>query len=564
MFSCFKVFFITIILFLSSELLAFDENATQENLNLLELKIERTKNKINSLRMLQFKRQKELHFTKENFQSKDKTLAYSQYKNDLHSLDDRIEQRYLPGDYIYKFSSLDNENSLGFHGLISVDNDMFINYEGLTLNTGIRGVPIIDQNTVLRFWLNHVNPIVEGTFKKYFNFFINPDFGQSQQRLYDGFVSINYWRILGMRLGKQVSLVAGVENYGMSNIFHTMQPGFTTIMAPNREVGLMLFGSLGPYRIRNFNIFLTPFGFDDWLSYQVGFFSGTPDATNPGLNPINTQQFNTQKASLSNKTFEGRVIFNPFLAYRDSILEPLAFGFAGSSQIVNNEDQFPGMVSPGINPIFIYQPNVYGNGPRSRLHPSIFWHINKFGLILEAGQTLQTLTPTAQSPATKKTLPNLIQINRAAQMQFVYNITPEKYRYLWMEPERDFNFFEKGANGAWQVVFQMSLLNMDPKIFNDYYINGAQKTYVYSDPRISVQHAQSMTFTLNWYWNKNFRISTEYDQTQYSGGCSTGALNSPITPGCLTAPSNYTTAIGSQVLNRPTEKLLLERIQLYF
>jgi phosphate-selective porin OprO/OprP len=562
MFSCFKYGFIFFVL--SKLVFAYENQSDFEKLNELEQKIEQTKNHINSMRMLQLKRQKELKAILMEYKSKNKKLNNLQYKTDLHSLDDRIEQRYLLGDHIYKFSSLDGENSLGLHALISVDNDVFMNYEGLTLNTGIRGVPIIDQNTVLRFWLNHVNPIVEGTFRKYFNFFINPDFGQSQQRLYDGFVSINYWRILGMRLGKQVSLVSGVENYGMSNIFHTLQPGFTTIMAPNRELGLVLFGSLGPYRIRNFNIFRTPFGFDDWLSYQLGIFSGTPDATNPGLNPINTQQFNSQKSSLSNKAFEGRVIFNPFLAYRDSILEPLAFGFAGSSQIVNNEDQFPGMVSPGINPIFVYKSNVYGNGPRSRLHPSVFWHINKFGVILEAAQTLQTLTPIAQTPKTKETLPNLIQINRAAQMQFVYNITSEKYRYLGMEPERDFNFFEKGANGAWQVVFQMSLLNMDPKVFDDFYINGAQKTYVYSDPRISVQHAQSMTFTLNWYWNKNFRISTEYDQTQYVGGCSTGALNSPITPGCLTAPSNYTTAIGSQVLNRPTEKLLVERILINF
>jgi phosphate-selective porin OprO/OprP len=354
----------------------------------------------------------------------------------------------------------------------------------------------------------------------------------------------------------------------------------TTILAPNREFGLMLFGSLGPYRQRSLNLNLSPFGFDDWLSYQVGFFSGTPDGTNPGLNPISAEVFDSQRSTLANKAFEGRVILNPFINYQNSVLEPLAFGIGGSSQIVNNETLLPGLLSPGLNPMFLYQnvvdecgvvqflngfcPSVRGNGPRTRIHPSIFWHYKKFGLIFEAGNTLQTLTPLEKTKLNETVLPHLKQINQAAQMQFVYNLTSEKYRYLGMIPEQDFKFFEKGATGAWQIIFQMGVLKIDPNTFNDFYTVNNQKIFWYSDPRISIQHAQSFTFTLNWYWNKYFRISTEYDQTQYRGGCSTGGINSPVTPGCLTAPTKFIRAENSEVLNRPTEKLIMQRFVLAF
>jgi len=531
----------------------------QARLRYLEKKIAIQHERLQNLRSLTYKYHQELKLIQTDHQ-KPKVVRV---KHNLNSLADLAEKRFVPNNNIFKFSSPDEQFNLTFHSLLEVDNDVFLNYNGLTLNNGIFSYPIINQNTATRIWVNRARPVIEGSLFRYLNFFINSDFGQSQQRLYDGFISLHYWRSLGIKIGKQTSLVSGVENYVMASVYHTLQPGFTTIMAPNREIGAVVFGALGPYRPRPYNIWLSPFGFDDWLSYQLGFLGGTADGTNPGLNPINFFEFNTQNSSISNKAFEGRVLFNPFMTMEQSLLEPLALGFAGSSQIVNAESPLPAMVSPGLNPIFVYQSTVFANGPRHRIHPTIFWHYKKFGMLLDATQTIQHLAD-GNSGSIKTAVSTVGQTNRALQLQFTYNLTQEPYQYLNLRPEHDFHFFEKGGTGAWQVVFQYSGLWMDPSIFKDFNIQDQQKTYLYSDPRISVQTAKTFTFALHWYWNPSFRLSTEFDQTSYLGGCSTGGLNSPVSPGCLTAPRAYITAVSSEKLDRPTERLIMERIQLYF
>lgn len=113
------------------------------------------------------------------------------------------------------------------------------------------------------------------------------------------------------------------------------------------------------------------------------------------------------------------------------------------------------------------------------------------------------------------------------------------------------------------MTFRMSRLLMDASVFQNSAIVGDQKVYAYVDPRKSVSQASTFSVTLHWYWNEFLRWSTEYDQTSFIGGCSTGGLNAPVNPGCLTAGA-YATAATSTVLNRPTEKLIMQRIQLIF
>ncbi len=537
----------------------------EARLHCLEHRIARNHERIEALRSLQYKYTDELKTIEhDEFNKKKPKEEKIEIKYDLNSLTDLTRQRFSPESYVFKFSNPDSLISLTFHTFIQVDNDIFTNFNGLTLNDGIKSLPIIDQNTVSRFWINWARPVVEGTLLNSVNFFINPDFGQSQIRLFDGFVSMHQWRSLGVKVGKQTSLVASVENYVMASVYHILQPSFTTILAPNREIGAIIFGSFGPYRPRSYSVWLSPYGFDDWLSYQLGVFGGTADGTNPGLNPVNAFEFSTQVSTLSNKSFEGRVLLNPFINLNNSLLEGLALAFSGSSEIVNAEPFLPALFTPGLNPMFVYNQRSVGNGPRSRVHPTLFWHRRQFGILLDGTQTVQHLAATTSEPLT--TVKTVGQINRAMQFQFTYNLTSEPYQYLNLVPERDFHFMEKGATGAWQVAMQLSRLWMDPSVFQDYIISTGENTkvYTFSDPRISIQKAVSFSLSLHWYWNKYFRMSTEYDQTAFVGGCSTGGLNAPVNPGCLTASPKYIQAINSEVLNRPTEKVVVQRIQIYF
>jgi phosphate-selective porin OprO/OprP len=59
------------------------------------------------------------------------------------------------------------------------------------------------------------------------------------------------------------------------------------------------------------------------------------------------------------------------------------------------------------------------------------------------------------------------------------------------------------------------------------------------------------------------RFSLEYAQSSFKGGCSTGALNAPVNPGCLTGLV-YAYQDSSKVIDRPDEKIIMQRFQLTF
>ncbi len=118
--------------------------------------------------------------------------------------------------------------------------------------------------------------------------------------------------------------------------------------------------------------------------------------------------------------------------------------------------------------------------------------------------------------------------------------------------------------------------NLDPNVFNKNFtqINNDQSYtfYYFADPRLSVQKANTWSVSLNWFWSQYLRISAEYNQTSFIGGCSTGALdNQNGDTGCLGNTSiiydqeiTDTYLSSSRVVNRPTEKIFSARIQLQF
>jgi phosphate-selective porin OprO/OprP len=505
-------------------------------------------------------------------------------KNSLLALD---YDRYPPNIYpnYFKFSSPDNQFELEFHGWSQVDNDIFTNYLGLYVDDGPSIVGIVNQSTVDRLMLRRLRPTLEGQLTNYLQYFFNIDFGQGSISLYDAFVDVNYYRAMGLQVGLQMSLVSGIENFFdnfdyLSRAF-TMEMGYPAMMAPDRQIGAMLHGSFGPSGQEPYWRGLSQLGFDDWFSYQVGIFNGVPDSSQvTNYTTIgNTYPYPYLKSSQtvftqSNKAFAGRVFFNPFIAAKGSILEHLGIGFAGSAERPNYQYGLPDLVSLGQNPIFTYTALPYrnsfytvaANGPRTRLHPQLTWGYGPLGILADWAQTQQHLqlisfgalnTIAAYYPRTTS------QTNQAGQIQFIYNLTQEDFNLFHFIPNNKFKPFEKGAYGGFQLVFRLSKLLLDPSVFKDYVKIGANQYYLYSDPRISVQQANSWSIGLNWYWNEFLRLTTEYDYSSYVGGCSTGGVNAPVNPGCQTA-GQFIFASSSTVLNRPAEKIIMQRLQLTF
>ena len=122
----------------------------------------------------------------------------------------------------------------------------------------------------------------------------------------------------------------------------------------------------------------------------------------------------------------------------------------------------------------------------------------------------------------------------------------------------DFN-----SMGALQLVFRFSSLNIDPSVFWEGYDYLTPQNKI-ALPVVSVQKANTYSIGLNWYLNGFIKMSTEFSDTKFTGGCSTGAYNDPVNPGCLTAKSTYIGAPGSVVINRPVELVFFQRISLEF
>jgi phosphate-selective porin OprO/OprP len=161
--------------------------------------------------------------------------------------------------------------------------------------------------------------------------------------------------------------------------------------------------------------------------------------------------------------------------------------------------------------------------------------------------------------------PTISQINKAGQALFIWNITGEDFSWGFTKPLNNFKPFDKYNIGAFQLGLRYSMLNIDPNTFNYYNTtNDGRIIYKYSDPRISVQRADGYSLVLNWSWNINFKLSTEFSYTKFKGGCSTGALNSPINPGCSTAPYSSISQPGSTILNRPSEIAIFQQATAIF
>ena len=428
-----------------------------------------------------------------------------------------------------------------------------------------------------------MRPTLEGDAYSFIQYFINMDFGQGQISLYDAFVDINYFRALGLQVGQQMSLVSGIENYFDNFDYlaraYTMEMSPTAMLAPDRQIGITLHGTFGPSGKEPYYRGLTNFGFDDMLSYQLGFYNGVPDngqVTN--YSTINTPypfpntNFESISTNSTNKAFAGRVFVNPFIQKEGHWLQHLGFGFAGSAENPNFQLSLPDLYSIGQNPIFSYSsypvgPTYYAvsaNGRRARLHPQALWSFGSLGILADYTQTLQTIQPIQILVIAQNINPKTITpINRAQQIQFIYNLTQEEFNLFHLIPNHNFKVFEKGAYGAFQIVFRLSQLKMDPNNFNDYINSGDNTYYLFADPRVSVQQANSWSLGINWFWNQFLRVSMEYDYTSFTGGCSTGGLSSPVTPGCLTGGSNIFSS-NSTVLNRPAEKIFMQRLQLTF
>jgi phosphate-selective porin OprO/OprP len=180
---------------------------------------------------------------------------------------------------------------------------------------------------------------------------------------------------------------------------------------------------------------------------------------------------------------------------------------------------------------FAYNPtnrSVVADGEHWRLSPQGYYYYGPFGLLGEYVISDQKVSLAGAGPRTSATLQHT-----AWQVAGGWVLTGEDATYGTVVPRHSFDP-RNGGWGAWQVVARYSELNIDDDTFP-----------LFSNPLTSAHSAKEWSVGLNWYLNRNVKVSTSFSHTDFQGGGGKGS--SP--------PATVT---------RQDENVLFTRVQLAF
>jgi phosphate-selective porin OprO and OprP len=169
----------------------------------------------------------------------------------------------------------------GFY-LKSANGDFLIKLRGLVDLDGRYFVLGYDKNNTT-FLARRARPILEGTVFKYYDFYLQPDFGGGTAVLYDAYLDTHYWPQFRVRVGKFKPPV-GLERLQSVSDNTFVELALPSNLVTNRDIGVQLWGDVG----------------QGVLLYALGVFNGEPDGAN------------ADKDNNGDKDLAGRVFLQPF------------------------------------------------------------------------------------------------------------------------------------------------------------------------------------------------------------------------------------------------------------
>jgi phosphate-selective porin OprO/OprP len=254
-------------------------------------------------------------------------------------------------------------------------------------------------------------------------------------------------------------------------------------------------------------------------AYQLGIFNGTTDGGSDDA-----------EVSDGDKDVAARVFFKPFLNSKSEGLRGFGFGVAGTAGRQKGAPR--GYSTPGQQRFFSYlsgagtsaaTANVNADGTHLRLVPQASYYWGPFGIYGEYAISDQELSRSAGGPLTYKRVQNT-----AWQVTGSYFLTDDQNSFGQIVPKKPVDFSGNGGWGAWELVAQVSGIDLDKKAFP-----------LFASSATSASSALTWGIGLNWYLNRNVKIQAGYERTDFEGG-------------------------KGSILNQKGENVLLTRIQLAF
>jgi phosphate-selective porin OprO/OprP len=291
-------------------------------------------------------------------------------------------------------------------------------------------------------------------------------------KILDAYLQLNFFDPLAIRFGQFKSPVSQ-ERLQSTPQLPFDDIGYTASMAPNRDIGIQVSGSL----------------LKKTFAYQVAVLNGAQDGSS------STEDIG------DSKEVAGRLVIAPFAPRKDFILQTLAVGLGGSWG--EHEKEAPGSIrTPGRTKVFSYKTTVTDNGTVFRVAPGASVFADRVALI---GEYLISAHEIEDSSGNSKKISNSAWDVSAGIALFGGRRTLKGFK---VSSPLD---LKSGSAGALELVLRAQGFNIDTKAFDVF----AQKTK-------SVSSVVTTDAGLNWYPADYARLLLAYSYSRFVNGSASG------------------------------------------
>jgi phosphate-selective porin OprO and OprP len=333
------------------------------------------------------------------------------------------------------------------------------------------------------FVLRRVRPVVEATAFRIFDLKLMPDFGNGTTVLQDAYADARFSSWFRIRAGKYKAPF-GLSRLQSATEMTFIERGTPTLIAPNRDIGVMAFGDVLRERV----------------TYQIGVFNGVVDGGS------------ADGDDHSGKDVVARVFAHPFRQAQSDTWKQLGVGVAvssGSQRGTVATPNLPTYRTAAQQIFFRYRADLTPEGTTTadgdhwRVGPQAYYYRGPVGLLAEysvSNQKLRRGVLTGDNTA------------KAWQIESSYVLTGEDASYRGVAPRRNFerSTGSKGW-GAFELIGRYGRFQVDDDVFQ-----------VFANPAVAARQADDIVGGVNWYLNRMVKITAEYETILFDGGAPAG------------------------------------------
>jgi phosphate-selective porin OprO/OprP len=404
---------------------------------------------------------------KEQLNELDQKIRVLQRQQELDKEEAAARAKEMPtvssGKDGFWLRSADNAYQIRIGGIIQADSRWYPDKTAPTSTTD-------------SFVMRKVRPVLEGVFLQNIGFRLMPDFGNGTTVLQDAYVELRLDKAANIRAGKFKPPI-GLERLQLDSETEFVERGLPTNLAPNRDTGIQLGGSV----------------LANTLSYQVGVFNGIVD------NSTGDGDTNDKKDYLA------RIFAEPF-RNGDSWLSGLGIGIAyayGMEKGTVTSSNLATYKTVGQENFFVFSTGAFADGERTKIAPQFYYYNGPFGLLGEYIDSHQVATRASNQ---KRDFDS-----RAWQVNGFWVLTGEDATFRNPTPRKPYSGASPGL-GAVELVTRYGVQTIDDSAFE-----GTATTRL-ADPNVSAREARNAGVGVNWYFNRNFKMQLNYDETEFDGG----------------------------------------------